>query len=416
MWLISLRNILLGLFLLLIPSQLGRHFWPEWSLVLGIRIDYLSPILYLVDLIWLGLMGVDIWISLKSSRPVFKLKKVLNKINKNFFIVFFLVVVNILLARNSWVAIYGWLRVGQIILTYFLIRRNKSLIKKMLRVIIPAWLVGESILALGQIAKGGSLNGFWWYLGERTFTFNTIGIAQMSVVGQGLIRAYGTFSHPNSLAGFLLVSLIWWWKIKDKIKSKSWWWVVSWLALMGIILTGSRTVWVLTLFCLIFFLKKFFKEKKKIIGAGGIILLLIIFVLALVNFNYPLSNFLGGWDENGLLKRGELNLVAIEMTRANPLLGVGVKNFLVELPEFQKESQIFWLQPVHNILLLLLSEIGWLGLLIVFYGGWKFFRRRRILGWQWLVLGVVMITGMMDHYWLTLAQNGWLLLLFFGMF
>lgn len=409
MWLISLRNILLVLFLFLIPGQLGRHFWPEWSLVLGIRIDYLSPIFYLIDLIWLGLIGIDVWINFKS----FKVKKLLNR---NFFIVIFLIGINILLSKNHWVTIYGWLRIVQLVLSIFLIKRNKIFINKTLLKIVPIWLIGESLLALGQIAKGGSLNGLWWYLGERTFNFNTIGIAQMSVGGQGLIRAYGTFSHPNSLAGFLLVSLIWWWKFKNKIKSKTWWWVVSWLALMGIILTGSRVVWALTLFCLVLFLKKFIKEKKKIIYSGGIILILIVFVLALVNFNYPLRNFLSGWDENGLLKRGELNLAAIEMTIENPLFGVGMKNFLVELPSFQEESQIFWLQPVHNIILLFLSEIGWLGFLMLVYLGWKFFKKRKIYLWQWLVLGVVMTTGMMDHYWLTLPQNGWLLVLFFGLF
>lgn len=409
MWLISLRNILLTLFLLLIPSQLGKHFWPDWSLVLGIRIDYLSPVLYFLDLVWIALIGTDIWINSK----LFSFKKILNK---NFFIVLLLAVINILVAKNSWVAVYGWLRIVQIILTVFLIIRNKKTIKKILVRIIPVWLIGESFLALSQISKGGSLNGFWWWLGERSFSFNTIGIAQMSVAGQGLIRAYGTFSHPNSLAGFLLVSLLWWWRLKRDVKSKLWWWMVSWLALIGIILTGSRIVWALTLFCLFLFLKNFFKEKKKMFYGGGIVLILVVFTLGLVNFNYPLSNFLGGWDENGLLKRGELNLAAIEMVAKNPLFGVGMKNFLVELPEFQEESQIFWLQPVHNILLLVLAEVGLIGLLVIFYFGWNFFKNKKIFRWQWLILGVIVATGMMDHYWLTLSQNKWLMVLFLGLF
>ena len=51
----ALEKILLFLFVLLIPTQLGKHFWPEWSRVVGIRVDYLSPTLYFLDLVWLGL-------------------------------------------------------------------------------------------------------------------------------------------------------------------------------------------------------------------------------------------------------------------------------------------------------------------------------------------------------------------------
>ena len=54
------ENFLLILFLLLIPTQLGKHFWPDWSSVLGIRIDYLSPTLYLVDIVWL------VWVMVKT--------------------------------------------------------------------------------------------------------------------------------------------------------------------------------------------------------------------------------------------------------------------------------------------------------------------------------------------------------------
>ena len=39
------------LLLLLLPTQLGKHFWPTFSYVLGTRVDYLSPTLYLTDII-----------------------------------------------------------------------------------------------------------------------------------------------------------------------------------------------------------------------------------------------------------------------------------------------------------------------------------------------------------------------------
>jgi O-antigen ligase len=45
------------------------------------------------------------------------------------------------------------------------------------------------------------------------------------------------------------------------------------------------------------------------------------------------------------MKRGQLNLAAVEMIRESPWFGVGLGNFLVKLPEFQRNNQIFWFQP-----------------------------------------------------------------------
>lgn len=409
----KLAKIILFLFLLFIPTQLGKHFWPDWSYVMGIRIDYLSPTLYLVDLLWLGLVFFNFNFStLKNKLFSFR----------NFWI-FVFVLVNILLSQNRWVAMYGWLRIFQLIWTIWFLTKNKEISKRYLEWIIPIWIILESILAVCQISKGGSIGGLLWWLGERNFDFNTIGIAQMSVVGNGLIRAYGTFSHPNSLAGFLLVSWIWWWKTKPSLNpsldraglfKSTFWWLVFWLGIIGIIMTGSRTVWFLMGLNLIYFLKNYFGNKKWI---KIIILLVLILVLSfkIIDFNYPIGNFLGGWDENGLIKRGQLNLAALNMIKESPIFGVGVKNFLVKLPEFKNNSHFFWLQPVHNIFLLVLSEVGLLGLGILIWGLNGLFKDKKFNKEDWLMIGVILISGMMDHYWLTLPQNMWLMALVFGM-
>jgi len=42
----KLQQRLFWLLVFLLPVQFGRHFWPEWSYVMGLRIDYLSPTIY----------------------------------------------------------------------------------------------------------------------------------------------------------------------------------------------------------------------------------------------------------------------------------------------------------------------------------------------------------------------------------
>lgn len=401
-FLTKLSKIFLFLILVLIPTQLGRHFWPEWSYVLGLRVDYLSPTLYLIDLFWLGLFILEVKKLKTETKKWFGFGSVL---------VLGFILANVILAQNGWVAFYRWTRVGQLVWYGWYIKRNKELVENFLVKIIPFWVGLESLLAVGQISTGGSLNGIWWWLGERSFSFNTIGIAQMSVFGSGLVRAYGTFSHPNSLAGFLLVNLILWWKWRDKVKN-IWWWVIVWLVLVGIILTGSRTIWLLTLVLGLIFLLKSFKNRFPFLVLGGLLILVLAWI---VNFNYPMENFLGGWDENGWIKRNQLNASAIGMVKQNPWFGVGLGNFLTKLPEFQKDNQIFWLQPVHNILLLVVSEIGWIGMIILIWMINKLFRNRKIDKFGLMIFGVVILSGMVDHYWFTLPQNMWLLVLMLGL-
>lgn len=432
----KLSKILLFLLLCLIPTQLGKHFWFDWSLVLGMRIDYLSPILYLVDLVWIALLISN----LPAGRQGFKFlisnkKQIFNK--KNLIILVF-VIVNILVAQNRWIAVYKWVRIGQLVWFGYYVFKNKNLVERMLIKIIPWWIVGEGLLAIGQIAKGGSLNGIWWWLGERSFDFNTIGIAQMSVANYGIVRAYGTFSHPNSLAGFLLVSLILWVKLKPLSPSINsgqlplkkgavlvktnfnniYWWGVTWLGIIGIILTGSRTIWILSLISITWLLWGNFKNIKNKGKIFFLITIMLFCVYKIVDFNYPIGNFLGGWDENGWLKRGQLNFASIEMFKKSPLFGVGAGNFLVNLPDYQKNNQIFWFQPVHNIGLLLLAEIGILGLLIFNFYFFIFKTIKKIIKnndkIMLLILGVIFLSGMVDHYWFTLPQNMWLLALVLG--
>jgi O-antigen ligase len=406
----KLSKILLFLLLLLIPTQLGRHFWFDWSLVLGIRIDYLSFILYLIDLIWLALFVIEIFCHGRIKNYIKN-----NFLNFKTLLIIGFVIVNILIAENFMVAGYKWLRIWQLIWFIWYVNKNKRLVGQFLEKIIPIWIILESFLAIGQIFKSGSLNGIWWWLGERKFSFNTIGIAQMSVIGNGLVRAYGTFSHPNSLAGFLLVSLILWWKYKGEILNKIFWWGVFWFALIAIILTGSRTIWILTLISLFWFFWNNFKEIKN--KGKGIFLLSVLLVLLfkIIIFNNYFGNILSGWDENGWIKRGQLNLAAIEMIKRSPVFGVGAGNFLVNLPEFQKNNQIFWLQPVHNIFLLWISEMGFLGLGIIIWSLRFYFVHKKIDTKYLWMLGIIVLSGMVDHYWLTLPQNMWLLALVLGL-
>lgn len=402
----KLSKILLIGILVLIPTQWGKSFWFDWGSILGIKIDYVLPTVYLIDLLWLGLFISKFSITkfqvfqtnFKNQLPIFQI-----------LLVVIFILINILITQNKWLAIYKWLRLGELFWFGWYVYKNKKRVREILIKVIPFWIIIESTLALGQIAKGESLNGWYWWLGEKTFNFNAI------EGGRNLIKAYGTFSNSVSLAGFLLVELVWWIKIKiqnplslDKFGTfplkratlkNIYWWGVFWLGLMGIFLTGNQIVWILTLGVIIFWMaKNSFKTKAKI-KFGLLFLILTLGLIKIVDFNYPLKNFLGGWNENEIIKRGQLNLVALKMIKESPWLGVGLGNN--------------WLEPVHNIFLLLVVEMGILGLMIVIWWLAKI-KWNNLEKWNGIILGIIFITGMIDNYWFTSPQNMWLLTLVLG--
>ena len=369
---------------------------------------------------------------------IIKNKETKKILNSNFFnfkslILIFFIGINIILATAKWVALYRWLRIGQWWLTIKLLGKNKDKITGYLTKIVPWWIVVEAFLGLAQIVKGGSLNGIWWWLGERRFSYGGIGIAQFRVFDQAWIRAYGTFSHPNSLAGFLL--LAWWFFKSSALRApplkkggfiKVWYWIVNWSAVMGIALSGSRIVWGLTIGLLVVeeilktkptlpSLDKEGKKKHFKIMFGKILLFIgiICIIWGVISVNYRISDFLGGWDTDSIEKRELLAISAMKMIKKNPLFGAGAGNFVVNLPKYRM-GNFYWMQPVHNILLLAWSEIGILGIFLLIFNLQptiiKLIKNR--YWWLWVIVG---ITGLFDHYWLTLPQNFWLLAIVLGL-
>jgi hypothetical protein len=94
-------------------------------------------------------------------------KKERKGVKFEFFWVIILVLINILMAKNRWVAGYKWLRLGELGFFWNWVRENKKIAKMGLWKVIPLWLILEGILAIGQVSKGGSLNGWWRWLGNK---------------------------------------------------------------------------------------------------------------------------------------------------------------------------------------------------------------------------------------------------------
>lgn len=389
------EKIFLFLWVLLLPTQLGKHFWPSFSSVSGIRVDYLSVVVYLQDIVW------GLWFLAGGYKYLFKLRKQ--------WLWVLIAAVNVIVAVRWQVSLYKWIKVLMLFMVLMSLRDSKVRVWKFLRVCIPVWVMVEFFLGLAQFITGSSVGGVWYWLGERQFSYLSIGVAQWSLMSDTFVRIYGTFSHPNSLAGFMLLLWFMWLKFKNEkntnFKSRAWWWWIAFLILGIIFLCGSRSIWLMWMVGVMVLAFRKIKNKGWWWIALGLLLGASLWLLP--SFS--------GWDESGMVKRISLAVQAGEMIKQYPLLGVGLGNFIVKLPDYSQSLAYYWLQPVHNVFLLLTTELG---LPVVIWLGWEgilLVRRKKFLSWESGLLGLVITTGMWDHYWLTLPQNMGLLAIILGL-
>lgn len=358
---------LISLLSFLLPTQLGLHFDNFNSTVYGFKIDYLIPTLYLTDIIAL----LVILFGIKN----FKFNKVHYKsyLKNLLFCIVYLVFVFINISNSLLIipSIYKWLKVTELILLGLFIVNTKKfdVFKHFVRPLSYSVFI-ICLLGIAQFINKGSIGGIFYWLGERSFLFNDPNIAPYP---------YSTFSHPNSFAGFLLVFGIFLLQYRKKFPTKYFW---TLLVLVGtnLFLTNSLNVYVTISFLLL--LK--FSENLLHISKTGLSFGLFIF----------------DTSERFVTHRLELIKASLAMVKDNFWFGVGFNNFIPNLVKVSNTFVNAWeLQPVHNIFILILTEIGFVGL--VMFSIFIF----SVLAFNNYALIAILTTGLSDHYWLTLQQN-----------
>ncbi len=387
----KLNQILLFLLLLLLPTQLGKHFFFDFSFINGVRVDYLAPTIYLTDII-------------VSFLVILNFKKILLwTINKKILLILVLLLVNVFFSLSIPTSIYRLIKIIEFVALAVVVKKNKFPEKNVLIAFLAGGLV-ELLLTVLQLINKHSLQGIFYFLGERQLNLSTLGVAKASLSGVEIMRPYATFSHPNSLAGFYL--LLYFYFLTNKKLSK--YFLLKYLFLLVssliVFFSFSKTAIItyLILNTLYFILDT--RNKCRPCAIAKILIPLVLATIFLTAKTDPLT----------LAKRLTLGKNALVIILNRPLTGTGLGSYLLAQSSFPSLYFDLLNQPVHNIFLLLLAEIGLVtAAVIIFFMKdlLKKFGRKKYL---YLIL-VIVITGFFDHYWLTLEQNFLLLAVITGL-
>lgn len=409
-----INKFLFFIFFLLLPTQLGKHFFFDFSYVSGVRIDYLAPTVYLIDLIVIALMVINWRVIMGSTLRFFS-----GRSRIRMTLVAILVGINVVLAREPIMALYTTMRYVQMWMVFVIVRRSFAVAQddKMTQVdksMTAALFIGALVqfgLSIYQISFQQSAQGLFYWLGERAFSISTPGIATISLFDTIALRAYGTFSHPNSLGGFY--ALIYVFFLMNNFKFPRRMEIIQYglVMLSGflVLMSFSKVAIGVILLTTLYYILKILQINCWWCKWGRIFILSIVSLI-----------FLGGKsDVASLDKRVALIQSSFHSIAQHPFFGTGFGNSLYSQNVMSQQLPYFFLQPVHNIFLLFISEAG---LVLTTVIALEILRcaqdnkgaledKKRVL---LSIVTVIIITGMFDHYWLTLIQNQLALAAFLG--
>ena len=325
------------------------------------------------------------------------------------FLLLFWFFVSSIFSPNIFLGLYRTLKFAEFLWLFYYIRGAKFFQTVLSAILASAAF--QSVLAIIQFTTQHSLG--LWILGEERLSPVLAGVAKLDFHGQKIIRAYGTLPHPNVLATFLFLAFFIIIppfsrprKRRDNLDL-----ALIPLLTLGLLLTFSRTVILLSVIAMVFLF--FINRQKKQFAAFALSLCVFGIILA----PYFFTRFSINPQEQAVDLRIFYTQNALASIRAHPLFGVGPGQFTsYQQAIITHEKLPQWAnQPVHNIYLLLASEAGLPALLFFLWFLYNLFLHSKkpfiILCSSFLIL------GLFDHFffsyqagallfWLTLALAG----------
>lgn len=386
----KIKDFLLLLLIFLLPTQFGKHFFFDFSYVLGVRVDYLAPTIYLTDIIVIALIILCANIIVKAVR------------NKTFLVICALFGINILFSQSPPISTYASIRMIELYFVYVIVQ-NSTVPWRQILIAFLAGAISEFALGMYHLIVKRSLQSVAYFFGERYFTLSTPGIAKSSLQGIEFLRPYGTFPHPNSLGGFYLLLytfVLTFQKFRPyPIFKAALLLASSFLIFLSFSKNATLGFFLVSLIYLI--LERNTIGCKWCTVGRGLVLAIICGIFLFFQS-----------DPASLEKRFILVKNAIYTITNHPLFGVGNGAYVVSQGDFSSSFVNFLNQPVHSIYLLYVAQMGLVIGLCILLLLFPFFRS--IIRRCPLIIFVVLLTGLSDHYWLTLHQNMFLVAFILG--
>ncbi|MEF3691516.1 MAG: O-antigen ligase family protein [Candidatus Moraniibacteriota bacterium] len=233
-----------------------------------------------------------------------------------------------------------------------------------------------------------SILGLYQFFTQTAFSSKLLGLSDhlawqggSSVIATEsfrFLRAYGSLSHPNIMGGLLAIVLLlslgaYLKASRSELRWKMFLVATLPLNFLALLTTFSRSALLALLIGVILIVFYFlFKEKlprKKDLWVifYAIIILTVLFLTAYADLFSSRTQNETRLEKKSIADRKIYLQDAQQIIRQNPFLGVGPGNYTSTVLKDKKNSRKIWeIQPVHNLYLLVFSEIGFWGFIFFF--------------------------------------------------
>ena len=256
-------------------------------------------------------------------------------------------------------------------------------------------------LSVAQVWLGRSIQGPLYYLGERMVSVGQPGVALATFMDQVVLRAYGTFGHPNVLAGWLVIVFLIIHKLHNLQTYQSlvrirMYWCTLVITILGALLTQSRSALVTLLGLVIpIYILKSLRVRA--------LYFIVLFSLAIGYWSLLVPDR----ADLSLSERLSLQSISLQTIANYPIFGTGAQASITAYPQLNTSFRL--LQPDHNSFTLVISWLGLIGVFAILY----YFRlcfEFRISNFEFILPILPLL--LLDHYLLTSPQGLLILLLY----
>lgn len=260
---------------------------------------------------------------------------------------------------------------------------------------------------------------FTQFFTQRVYASKWLGVAgqnPQNILGESVVeggfgrilRAYGALPHPNILGGFFVITILFSLYLFSCSRKRSHEFFALLFLLMnilGLFLTFSRAAFFAFIISSLIYFGGEFLSQRSFNKISFLAFIFIIFtsllVVAHVNFGVTRFQSSSRLEAQSGKVRQKLFQESVTLIQRHLMIGVGAGNFTHSVfYELDSTKKSWEYQPVHNIYLLILSELGIFGLFVFFLFcifpflfSWK---QKNFLGLS--LLCALFTLGIFDHY------------------
>lgn len=275
-------------------------------------------------------------------------------------------------SQIEWVGWFQLVHVVSAVMFFLLLTDDRTDLRQVLSLFLLGLII-PILFGWFQVLSGSSPESTLFGVGAKDA--NTVGVAVVESGDDRLLRAYGTFPHPNIFGGYIAVGIVALaWLSRDVRNHQQLIGALLFSVLLGatLIVTFSRSAWLglflafLVLLALMLWQRRLPPRRAiptMVVGLASVLSTLVVFH----------SEVFSRFDSTQRLEvisieeRASQYQTFGEVFFSSPVMGVGPQAYTFILERLNPGHPVWSYQPIHNVYLLIFAELGLTGLLALGY-------------------------------------------------